>query len=268
MNEIINDVLVIKVGTNTLLEKQADGSERLDIASFARIGQQVLALQEEGKSIVIVSSGAITAGMVEVGLHSRPRKETEMTDLQRLASIGWRHVLNRWGTALQGRVVGELLLTRQELGMESERKEALSVMHALLRHSEIAVINENDAISHVEIAFGDNDTLAATIAAQIRRSKIFGNQVQLVLLSDIDGVYADLDDRGSVLRTITNADQYLHLAQDSRAVNGTGGMVTKFAAAEIANKNGVDMYIANGRVDNAIALALAGQIGTRFIANQ
>lgn len=264
MNEIVNDVLVLKIGTNTLIEKSADGSERLDKASFERIGRQVLALQEIGQSVVIVSSGAITAGMV--GLSSRPRKDTEMTELQRLASIGWRHVLNAWDGALVNRTIGELLLTQRELGLSYERDEALRVTHALLRHGDVAVANENDAITHKEIAFGDNDTLAATFAAQIGRSSLFGNNVRLVLLSDIDGVYADVNDTSSVISSIDDISRYSHFAKDTTKQNGTGGMVTKFSAARIANENGVDMWIANGRADNVIERTLSGEIGTHFLA--
>ncbi len=266
MEKIIDNVLVIKIGTNTLIEKQTDGSERLDINSFRRIGKQVLELQENGHNVVLVSSGAVTAGMVEVGLKSRPRKETEMSELQRLASIGWRHVLNSWSDALGDKAIGELLLTQRELGLGSERTEALRVTHTLLKHRDIVVANENDAITHQEIAFGDNDTLAATFAAQIGRSSLFGNNVKLILLSDVDGVYANIDDHSSVIKIIDDLSQYKHLAQDAIHHNGTGGMVTKFLAAEIAKASGIDMWIANGRADDSIRRTLSGEIGTHFVA--
>ncbi len=264
--EVIDNILVLKVGTNTLIEKQADGSERLDTASFERIGKQVLALQEQGQHVVIVSSGAITAGMVESEMRIRPQKATEMAKLQRLASIGWRHVLNKWAGALDNSHVGELLLTKQELSMNEERDEALKVTHTLLSYGDTAIVNENDVITHQEIAFGDNDTLAATFAAQIGRAVLFGSNVRLMLLSDIDGVYADINDSESVIRQINDIEEYVHLAGGTNGDYGTGGMITKFMAARIATSNGVDMWIANGRTENVIERALAGEVGTHFTA--
>lgn len=262
--EVIDNVLILKVGTNTLIEKQADSSEKLDTASFERIGKQVLALQEQGQHVIIVSSAAITAGMVEAGMSIRPQKATEMAKLQRLASIGWRHVLNEWDAALGRSHIGELLLTKRELAMDEERDEVLRVTHTLLSYGDVAIANENDAITHQEIAFGDNDTLAATFAAQIGRSILFGSNVRLMLLSDIDGVYADIEDAGSVIRRIDNIDEYAHLAGGTNGEYGTGGMITKFAAARIATASGVDMWIANGRAEQVIERALAGEIGTHF----
>lgn len=266
MHEVIDNVLVLKVGTNTLMERQDDGSERLDMASFERIGKQVLALQEQGQHVVIVSSAAITAGMVEVGLSERPQKDTEMSELQRLASIGWRHVLNAWGAALGQNHIGELLLTRRELELEAERDEVLRVTHTLLKHGDIPVANENGAIAHQEIAFGDNDTLAAWFAAQLGYASLFGSNIRLMLLSDIDGVYADVHDPRSVIRRIDDIDAYQHVAGDAKHQNGTGGMTTKFAAARIAIPAGVGLWVANGRAENAIERALAGEIGTHFVA--
>lgn len=263
MENIIDNVLVIKVGTNTLVEKSATGSEQLDEASFRRLGGQILDLQDSGQNVVVVSSAAITAGMVELGLESR---STEISELQRLASIGWRHVLNAWDDALDNRTIGELLLTQRELGFSCERQEALRLTHTLLKYGDLAIANENDAITHKEIAFGDNDTLAATYAAQIGRSLLFGDNVRLVLLSDINGVYEDIGDSDSVIAEITDIDRYQYLAKDSSSQNSTGGMVTKFEAARIANSNGVDMWIANGHMENAIELALSGEIGTHFVA--
>ncbi len=266
MIEVIDNILVIKVGTNALIKRAKDGSECLDVASFERISNQVISLQEKGNSILLVSSAAITAGMVEAGLSKRPNKETDIVDLQRLASIGWRHVLNAWANALSGKVVGELLLTQRELGSDGERNEALQVIHALLKNGNIAIVNENDAITHEEIAFGDNDTLAATLAAKIRHSKLFGSRVKLILLSDIDGVYEDVTDTDSIIRSIKNISDYEHFAQQSHGTNGTGGMVSKFSAARIANNSGVDMWVGNGRTEDVVRKLLHGESGTHFIA--
>lgn len=266
MEHEIDNVLVVKVGTSTLVETAETGQESLDSESFARIGKQLLELQQDGMSLVVVSSGAITAGMVATGMRERPNKSAEMPGLQRLASIGWRHVLNAWSDALPDNVIGELLLTKQELELPTERDEVVRTTYELVRHGNIPVANENDAITHAEIAFGDNDTLAAIFAAKLRQSKLFGNKVSLILLSDVHGVYEDPTDASTCIPKIEDVTNYRALAQDTDNSNGTGGMITKFDAATIATENGVEMYIANGRSENAIRNALAGVAGTHFIA--
>lgn len=264
--EIMNSVLVLKVGSSSLSEQHLNGTEHLDQSSFQRIGKQILELQKSGTGIVLVSSAAITAGMEITNTRPRPNKATQMPELQRLASIGWRRVLNAWGDALQPATIGELLLTRSELGIKQERKEALQVTRSLLSHGNIPIINENDAIAHEEIAFGDNDTLAAILAARMNRSSLFP-AVELMILSDIDGVYADPSDTSSIIPTIASIDDYEHLAQGTNNCNGTGGMKTKFTAARIAAASGVDTRIANGKRENVIQQALANQTGTHFIAH-
>lgn len=266
MPEVIDNILVIKAGTSTLVETNETGAEYLDTATFQRLGGQIMTLQETGTNVVIVSSAAITAGMVEVGLTERPDKKTEMPKLQRLASIGWKHVVNEWDDALPGKTLGGLLLTEPELGFETERDEALGVVYELLANDDVPLANENDAITHKEIEFGDNDTLAAILAARIKQSALFGDNVRLVVLSDVNGVRRDVDDPKSVIHQISDVDAYFAFAKNSNGKLGTGGMITKFNAASIATQNGIDMWIADGKADNAIHRAMSGEIGTRFLA--
>lgn len=264
MNKIIDNVLAIKVGTSTLTKPSPSGQTELDYGSFRRLGKQMLALREKGYHVVIISSAAITAGMVDVGLAVRPNAKTDMPNLQRLASIGWRHILNAWGDALDDVTIGELLLTRQELESDREEAEALRVSYELMSHGNIPIINENDAITHEEIAFGDNDTLAAVFTSKMKLSKLFGDNVSLVILSDINGVYEDVNNEHTVIKEIDNIDTYMQSAQDSSGSLGTGGMITKFAAAKIIHDCGADMYIANGRTENTIERAICKEIGTHF----
>jgi glutamate 5-kinase len=266
MEKVIDDVLVIKVGTSTLIEKDGNGSEQLDIESFKRIGRQLIQLKDRGEHIAIVSSAAITAGMVATGLSVRPQKGLGMPSLQRLASIGWRHVLNAWSEALGDEAIGELLLTKNELDHVRERQEAVSTVHCLMRSNNIAVINENDAITHDQIAIGDNDTLAANFATRLKGSRLFGGNVRLVILSDINGVRKDVNDPNTVIREIRQSElhRYGYLAGGSGSLNGTGGMITKFKAAKISLEGGVDMWVANGREDNVVDRALSGETGTHF----
>jgi glutamate 5-kinase len=264
MDKKIDNILVIKVGTSTLTKMHANGRVALDFESFKRIGQQIMAIRQKGYRVVVVSSAAITAGMVDVGLTVRPDAKDDMPNLQRLASVGWRHILNAWSDAMDDVSIGELLLTKRELESHKEEAEALRVSYELISHGNIPIVNENDAITHEEIAFGDNDTLAAIFTSKIKESKLFGDNVSLIILSDINGVYADIHDKHSIIKQINDLATYENIAQNSSGGLGTGGMITKFAAAKIVHQCGVDMYIANGRTENVIQRALNKEIGTHF----
>lgn len=265
MNQQIDNILVIKVGTSTLTKRSENGQLELDIESFERIGRQVINLKDACYNVAIVSSAAITAGMVETGLAVRPSNtEISMPTLQALASIGWRHVLNAWDDALEALKVGELLVTRRELEQDSERSELLRVTRSLMLSGVVPIINENDAITHEEIAYGDNDTLAANFAVRLKRSSLFGDKVSVVVLSDIEGVYEDVNDPSTIIKQIHDIRGYERVAKEANDGVGTGGMITKFKAAIIAHEYGVDLYITHGRSEDSVKRVLRGEIGTRF----
>jgi glutamate 5-kinase len=265
----INDVLIVKVGTTTMF-KHEQGRERLDHDSLKQIGAQVLRLRERGTNVALVSSGAVTAGMEATGTLVRPKGDEAMPETQRLATIGWHRVLTAWERALGTTTVGGLLITRRELNLDTpEHDEVLRTTHTLLRHGDVPILNENDGITHAELSnqsFGQNDTLAAVYAAQIAHSELFGAQVKLVLLSDVDGVYQDVNDSDSVIPVIEDIAAYEHVAGGTNGAMGRGGMRTKFEAAQIAMTAGVDMWVANGRSEEVIERAIAGEIGTHFKA--
>ncbi len=266
--EKLDDIIVVKIGTTTMFRHE-QGRELLDFAAFRRIGQQVLNLKDHGYNVAMVSSGAVTAGMQATGTTVRPKGDEAMPETQRLATIGWHRVLDRWEKAFDGVNVGGLLITRRELNLETpEHDEVLRTTHTLLSHGDVPVLNENDGITHAELShqsFGQNDTLAAIYAAQIAGSELFGKNVRLVLLSDVDGVYSDTEDQTSIIREISNVSEYEHIAGNSNGGHGKGGMKTKFEAARIATEAGVDMWVANGQTEDAIQLALLGEIGTHFL---
>lgn len=265
MKQELGHIVIIKVGTSTLTRKGAEGQIELDTSSFTRIGAQVSALQTQGYGVIIVSSAAITAGMVVTKTMERPvQQEATMPTLQALASIGWRHVLNCWDDALKDSIVGELLITKQELGRDSERSELMNVIKVLLERGYVPIVNENDAITHEEIAYGDNDTLAAHLAVKLKVSSLFCDAISVVLLSDIDGVYEDSKDQRTLMKQIKRVADYKHVISGVKSEGGTGGMTTKFSAAEIAQQAGVDLYIANGRAQEAVIKAITGEIGTHF----
>lgn len=268
MAKKLDNIVVVKVGTTSMFRHEA-GRELLDRQAMQRIGSQVIRLKEQGFHVPIVSSGAVTAGMEATRISVRPDGEEAMPEIQRLATIGWRHVLNAWFDAM-GVENGGLLVTRRELNLDTpEHDEALRTTHTLLSHGEIPILNENDGITHGELtnqSFGQNDELSAIYAAQIAKSELFGSNVRLVLLSDVDGVYSDVNDPSSIIKEISLSDiaQYKHHAGGPNGVHGKGGMKTKFEAAKIAAAAGVEMWIANGQTENAIQLAMDGGIGTHF----
>jgi glutamate 5-kinase len=216
---------------------------------------------------VLVTSAFIAAGMIATNTKRRPNRETEMPELQRLASIGALPILSAWDASIKQKNIGSVLLTRQELSEESdERDEALKVIHALLKHREVPVVNEDDSVSHEEISFGDNDILAATLAACMARSSLFG-RVRLFLLSVTNGIYEDRHDPRSRIAVIENTDVYRHLAGESDSDLGSGGAASKIIAADIANAAGVDMWVFDPRSGSHRNQALRGQIGTYFPAH-
>lgn len=262
-----NKIVIIKIGTSTLTRRTSDGHIELNAESFKRIATQVTQLRKDGVSVLLVSSAAITAGIAAVGIKERPNNQDEtMPTLQALASVGWRHVLNAWSDALESNAVGELLITKNELGRNEERSELLRVTQALLHQGIVPIVNENDAITHDEIAFGDNDTLAARLAVKIKRSHLFSNEVSLIILSDVDGVYENVKDSSSLIREINNVDAYAHVVTGSVSDGGTGGMQTKFTAAGIACRYGVDVYISNGQARDVLRKTLSNDLGTRFVS--
>lgn len=259
------NVVILKVGTSTLVTCE-DGEERLDTDSFRRIGNQVRHLTKMGVHVMIVTSAAITAGMVKTATPSRPDKATHMKELQRLASIGNPLILNAWADAIDPLVPGQLLLTRSELkddAQAQERKETLSTIQTLWSHKEVPIVNENDAITHEEITFGDNDMLAALLAARVNSIPEFGGRTRLIILSDINGVYADIADKSSLIsRYDFCAETSVQIGSAGR--NGTGGIRSKLAAARFGVERNVRVVLTNGRADDAAISPVRSGLGTQF----
>lgn len=261
-NHISDELLVIKVGTSTLTKPDSVDWLALDHFSFREIGQQVVQLADAGTNVAIVSSAAIAAGYA----CSREERTTEARkdtlEKQRMACLGQASLMHAWQTSLQPKLTGQVLFTRHELN-SPEKNELRDVTQRLFERGDIPVANENDALSHEEISFGDNDMLAAHFTALLHGSGLF-KRSRLVILSDIDGLYEDRRDPSSVIRLVNNIDDYQHLAGDAGSANGTGGMASKFKAVRIANQSGIEVYLANGRTTNAIQKTLDGEIGTKF----
>jgi glutamate 5-kinase len=262
-NLIERELFVVKVGTNTLIQKDNSG-ERLHDESFESIGQQVRELTDEGGCVVLVSSAAITAGVVGDG---KERDGTEeVVELQRYAARGWDTVVQKWKSTIGAERVSATLLTKREIHNDNMRKKALGVIACCLEHDDVFVVNENDTISDDEIKFGDNDALAAELAVALAQAGMF-KSVQLVLLTDEHGLYKDVKDKESLIRKVTDIGAVEEYAGGASTVNSSGGMLTKVASARKATETGIKTYIANGRVRNAIKRCIAREIGTYFAAS-
>lgn len=265
----MDDILVVKVGTSTLIPDSCIESGEIDTKPFEMIAEQLVKQQELGKNVILVTSGAIAAGMVKAGLKDRPDEKTEegMTELQRLSTIGWGPLLNLWDEAFDPVLVAGMQLTHTEFRKEKLRREFLKVTHRNLTRKDLLTVNENDAISHEEIKFGENDKLSAHLVQELGKSTMFGSNIELLLLSDVDGIYRVADDSSTIIPIVHNVLDCITYVDDAKgSKNGSGKMTSKLEAAQIANSVGADMRIANGSTPDAIELALSGQIGSYFPA--
>jgi glutamate 5-kinase len=224
--------VVVKVGSSSLASPDGhlDG-DRVDALVAA-----LAALRTEGREVVLVSSGAIAAGLGPLRLVRRPR---DLATLQAAASVGQGALVHRYAAsfAAHGLTVGQVLLTAEDVVRRAHYRNALRTLDRLLALGVVPVVNENDAVATAEIRFGDNDRLAALVANLVAADL-------LVLLSDVDGVY-DRDPRlpGAVLLP-TLTDLGAVDARGSASGVGTGGMATKLDAARIASASGVAVVVA------------------------
>jgi glutamate 5-kinase len=221
----------------------------------------VCQLTDEGGCVVLVSSAAITAGVLSDG---KIRTGSEaVVEEQRYAARGWDTVVQKWKSTIGAERVSATLLTKREIHNGNMRRKALGVIACCFEHNDIFVVNENDTISDDEIKFGDNDALAAELAVALAQAGMF-KSVQLVLLTDEHGLYKDINDRESLIRKVTDIDEVEGYANGTSSINSTGGMLTKVKAARQATEIGIKTYIAHGRVSNAIKRCLAREVGTYF----
>ena len=250
--------IVIKVGTNLLTDKRT-GVRRKRIMQLAR---DVAFLRGLGHQVVIVSSGAIGAGVASLGLARRPRTIPEK---QATAAVGQPVLMESYQAAFRklGMHVGQILLTGDDFTERKRYTNARNTLRALFAQRVIPIINENDTIAVDEIKLGDNDNLSALVAS------LLGADL-LVILSDVDGLYTDDPSKNPaavripIVHSITPDIE--KLARKSGSDLGTGGMVTKLQAARRCVASGVAMVIANGEDPSVLKDILTGEIrGTLFL---
>lgn len=254
--------IVIKVGTSTLTHKTG----RMNLRRMERLVKIIADIHNGGREIILVSSGAVGLGISKMGLRERP-SDTPMK--QACAAVGQCELMYMYDK-LFGEYninVAQILLTRNNL--ESPHKSNIkNTFLRLVEHNIIPVVNENDtvAIDELELAVGENDSLAAHVG-------VFCNADLLIIMSDIDGLF-DGDPRQNVdaklIPIVTEIDDKIRsLAGDSGSELGSGGMITKLNAAQIAMSAGFDMAILNGRKPEVLYSFFDGEpAGTIFLSDK
>ena len=252
--------IVFKVGTSTLTHKNG----KLDLRRFEAIAQTLADLANAGTEVVLVSSAAISAGCAKMGVDERP---VSTAGKQAMAAIGQSELMRMYDHFFGkfGRKVAQILLTRDELEREQVCRNAENTFDSLIGMGCVPIVNENDSVSYYEIEFGDNDTLSAHVAILCRADA-------LVILSDIDGFYdADphADPGARLIERVDRITDELRACAGGAGRRGTGGLVTKLNAAEIATAAGIPMYIINGsRPELIYDLRDGKSVGTFFAANE
>jgi len=243
--------LVLKFGSGILAHARGSG---LDEKQFRRLCAEVAAAAGAGHECVIVSSGAVAAGLGVLGLKERPEA---LAARQACAAVGQSKLMESYTRhfAAHGLNVAQLLLTHGDLDSRTRHANARNTLEHLLRSGVIPIINENDSVAVEELKFGDNDRLSAEVA-------MLANAGTLILLTSVDGL---LDERGQTVRVVEDIDDVASLARNEKGKFSVGGMASKLQAVRLAVEAGIATHIASGRKPKQIAAILAGKpAGTRF----
>lgn len=255
--------IVIKIGSSSLTHKETGD---IDLLKLERLVRVLTNLNNMGKKVILVSSGAIAVGRKNLGLSEG---KLTLPQKQACAAVGQAQLMMIYQKLFSeyNQKVAQVLLTKITMVNEPNRSNVINTFNELLEMGVIPIVNENDTVSTYEIQFGDNDSLSAIVSA------ITGSQL-LVLLSDIDGMYTDdpnTNPSAKMIKLVTEIDDKLeNMGKETSTSNvGTGGMSAKINAAKIATKSGVDMVIANGKDVSVIEKIVNGEdIGTLFISNK
>jgi len=259
--------IVIKIGSSSLTHEETG---QLDLIKLEILVREVSNLRNQGKEVVLVSSGAIMVGRNTIGLKESPE---EISVKQACAAIGQAKLMMIYQKlfAEYNQIAGQVLITKNTMLNNVNRINAQNTFKELLNLGVIPIVNANDTISTYELEFvsqfGDNDTLSAIVAAMIHADL-------LILLSDIDGLFTDDPNQNEDVQFIETVesidDSLMDMGKSSTGSNaGTGGMATKLAAAELATSAGADMVIANGKDFHVIHKIVGGEhYGTLFLADK
>jgi glutamate 5-kinase len=250
--------VVVKVGSSLVTDWT---QKKIKTRFLTNLARQIHALQKKSIQCVIVTSGAIAAGLFELGFHKRP---TKMAKLQALAAVGQSRLMQAYETTFRRFKVkvAQILLTRDDLSDRARYTNARNTFFELFRHGIVPIVNENDTVAIEEIRFGDNDTLAVLVSHLCEADL-------LVLLTDKDGFFNEDPVSNPNARLISDVYRWddLLVKGAGRATSqvGTGGMLTKIQAAKNMMRSGIPMVIANGGSHSILTRILNSEkIGTFF----
>jgi len=251
---------VVKIGSALL----TDDGKGLDVEAISGWVEQMAGLRAEGLELVLVSSGAVAAGMTRLGWAQRP---TAVHDLQAAAAVGQTGLVQAYEQEFQkyGLQTAQVLLDHDDLSSRERYLNARSTLKALIGYGVVAVVNENDTVVTDEIRFGDNDSLAALVANLI-------DAELLVILTDQQGMF-DADPRSNpdaqLISEVAADDASLMAMAGDGGSLGRGGMITKVRAAKLAARSGAHTVIAGGRIERVLPRLYAGEaVGTLLVAKQ
>lgn len=259
--------IVVKIGSSSLQHKETG---ELDYMKMERLVRQLCDLRNQGKDVILVTSGAIAAGKKAVHLEALQTSGADnLAVKQACSAIGQARLMMTYQKlfAEYNQVAAQILMTKNTIVDNLNRYNAHNTFSELLRLGAIPVVNENDTVATYEIEIGDNDTLSAIVAALVDADL-------LILLSDIDGLYTDDPRKNPDAQFIPQVDELtdelMGMGKESTGSGvGTGGMNTKMIAAKIATKSGMDMVIANSRDINVIHQIASGEeVGTLFLGHK
>ena len=246
----------MKLGTGVL----TDSRKLIDPAQLEQLVAQLAAQRKAGREIVLVTSGAVGAGMGALGYESRP---TDLAEKQACAAVGQSRLMAAYDKlfSAHGLVVAQVLLTHEDLEHHERHLNARNTLVTLLNRGVVPIINENDAVSFTEIKFGDNDKLSALVASFLPADL-------LVILTTVDGVIENFGAANA--KTISVIEQIDAIIEDmaggTTSATAVGGMKSKVEAAKIVVRSGIPLVIASGKKKNVLAKILGGEDeGTLFV---
>lgn len=251
--------IVVKVGTSSLTYPNAT----MHFSQMEKLVRQLAELTHQGYEIILVTSGAIGAGVGLLGLDAKPEG---LAEKQACAAVGQLHLMHLYEKFFSeyGKKVGQILLSKDDIQNKKRSVNARNTFESLLSYGVIPIVNENDAVVVDEIKVGDNDTLSAYVAKLVAADL-------LILLSDIDGLFnanPKTNPHATCLAEVEDITAgILALAGGSGSKLGTGGMATKLFAGQIATQSGIHMLIANSFTPQILTRIMSGEaLGTWFIA--
>ncbi|AFM42144.1 glutamate 5-kinase [Desulfosporosinus acidiphilus SJ4] len=228
--------LVLKIGSSSLNHPQGG----LDDQAIAEVAEVIAGLRQTGVECVLVTSGAVAAGMGQLQLQTRPR---DLAGKQAVAAVGQGVLIEKYAQNLErhGLVGAQVLLSRIDLAEASRYHNAQNTLEKLLRLQVVPIINENDTVAIEELCFGDNDSLSALVAGLVHADL-------LVILTDVDGLYTanpKKDPSAQLIEEVDDVSAVEMMAGGAGSILGTGGMLTKLRAAKIATRFGIGMFLLN-----------------------